>query len=193
MKLTFYSLLIMPLVLLSGQLSAELTISIPSSKTQVIDVSNRQVVMEVATQYMDRSDAESLEIAFAEAIDPIQNPFTLENELEIVENRVKKKVAPVQVVYDDVSILKAIAASLSKQVRGSLSRGDSQYLQLQGGSLLKEGSVIPARIPEIPGQTFNVTVSKVTSDGYTLSINESSFEVLLGKTAAGNSAVRFSE
>lgn len=173
-----------------GQMLGGQSIKLTGNKEHVIAVSDREHVLTVAAEFMDRSDEELSEKTFAQRIDPIQNPFTLEDELTMTK---PTKNIQVQVVYDDMSILKAIAESLSKEVRGSLSRGETPYLQLQGGSLLKSGSVIPARIPQIPDQVFNVTVSEVTAKGYTLSMNESSFQVFLDKTSEANSAVRFSE
>ena len=68
------------------------------------------------------------------------------------------------------AILEVIGASFAKQVRGTLQKDGRSYLQLQGGGLLKSGTSFPAKIPELEDQTFTVTVSGITSRGYTLSM-----------------------
>ena len=75
-------------------------------------------------------------------------------------------------------ILEAIGASFAKQVDGTIEKGGRSYLQLQSGGLLKSGTSFPALIPEFKGQTFTVTVSDITSRGYTLKTGESSLPVL---------------
>jgi hypothetical protein len=121
---------------------------------------------------------------------PLQDPFTLEDETAV---KAQKVVSAVQssVVYDDASVLKAIAQSFTKQIRGTLARGDSQYLQLQGGGLLKAGVSFPARIPQIQDQVFNVTLTEVSSDAYTLKLRDETLVISL--SGASDRAVRFSE
>lgn len=168
-------------------------IELPVRKDAVIAMNLRATILTVGEGYLDEEHQAERE-AFVERISPIQNPFTKENELIVKTKAQSNEVstpAVVKVVYDDSEILKVVSQSFTKQVRGVLSRGAIQYLQLQGGSLLKSGNTFPARIPQAEGQgTYTITLSDVSEDGYTLSLNDSSLSIIFDQ---GSGAVRTAE
>jgi hypothetical protein len=160
-------------------------IKLPASKVTVVATSVRKTVLEVGARYLEPTTDEAI-LAFKASIDPVQNPFTSEDELAVVsEVSSTTSVAPkqaVKIVYDDAAILEAVATSMSKQVTGTLSRGTSQYLQLQGGALLKSGATFPARIPGLEGQgTYNVLLSDISVDAFKLTLGTDSLVVPMAK------------
>ena len=170
---------------------AKSSIRITGSKDLVITVDSREQVLNAGERYLDRGEPD-----FLAMVGELENPFSFEQapELplptELVETRgsaVPVPAAPPKVVYDDASILAAISGSLGRQVRGTIARGDTRYMQLEGGGLLKAGSTLPARLPQLEGQTFEVTIAEVTADGYTLRLNEESLYVPFSETPRNNS------
>jgi hypothetical protein len=83
--------------------------------------------------------------------------------------------------YNDASVLSAVATNFSKQVRGTLARGATSYLQLNGGSMIKPGTTFPVSIPQAKGQTFKVTISEITSNSYTMKLGDAEQTVSLGR------------
>ena len=186
---TYLSLLIVCTVVHLGY--GEEALNIPSNKKHVIPVKIREQVLKVANTHLSEdTNVPEIEV---EAVARLQNPFTLEDETAIKASTNDGEDAdrPAAVVYDTASILDAIANSLTKQIRGTLARGDQYYLQLQGGCLVKSGVSFPARIPEIPNEVYQVKLTNVSSGGYTIELNGESKAVLLNQ--ASEESVRFSK
>lgn len=177
------------LLFLSGANAQELKLS--GSKQHVLPSKTRELVLELADQYLPENDVPLQDLELAHSA-PLQDPFTLEDETAVKEVVTKQAVQKAAVVYDDASILKAIAQSLSQQIRGTLARGDTYYLQLQGGGLLKAGVSFPARIPQIPGEVFNVRLTEITATSYDLQLRDERITVQPDSLSAG-SGVRYTE
>jgi len=175
-----------------GMLAAQSKISLSGGNDRVLSIETRQNVLAVADGYIDRKNE-----GFVQMIETIENPFTFEQpEAEaasgvIVPVAVNPKAG--SVVYDDRSILSAIAQSFSGQVRGTLARGDVRYLQLKGGTLLKVGASFPAKIPQIPGQTFEINIADIDSAGYTLQLGDSTVTVPYEESSGTATTVKSSE
>ncbi|MDP4693563.1 MAG: hypothetical protein NWS00_03370 [Opitutales bacterium] len=102
------------------------------------------------------------------------------------------EVVAATVVYDDASVLKVIASNFSKQVRGTLARGSTNYIQLQGGNLLKPGTKFPARIAEDSDTQYNVILTEITSENYTLSLGDATLTLSYDEGKKGSTgAVRY--
>ena len=87
------------------------------------------------------------------------------------------------IVYDDASVLELIQGNFASQVRGTLAKGNVYYLQLNGGGMLEEGVSFPARIPQVEGQSFTITILEITKDGYVLKMNDVIKQVNFEKTS----------
>ena len=145
-------------------------IRLAGSKDQVLTAEQRLLVLKVAEKYLNRSDK-----VFFASLEEITNPYV--NRPDGFDEK-DLQVEEIASVYDTASILKVIGANFARQVRGTLSKGNINYLQLQGGSLLESGSSFPAAIPQIKDQSFTVTILNVNSRGYTLKIKDTLLEIL---------------
>jgi len=167
-------------LLLASASSAKSPIRLGGSKSLVIPADTREEVVQAGRTHLARENPE-----FAAMAEDLENPFAFEQAEEVLP---RPQVAegpdetPVEepepvIDYDDATVLKAVSISLRRQVRGTLARGDSRYMQLQGGSLMKEGTTFPARLPQLEGQTFAVVVSEIGDDGFRIKLNEASLYV----------------
>lgn len=151
--------------------SAEQPIRLSNTEGVVLPREEREIVLAAADKYLGNKQN-----SFLSTLDEVGNPFgdiVRAEEVEVAvdaETIVEREV--VAVVYDDASVLKVIATNFSKQVRGTLARGDKSYIQLQGGSLMKPGSSFPARIPQAKDKTYTVKLVEVTAEDYTLALGE---------------------
>lgn len=167
-------------------------INLSGSKGRVISAENRQLVLEVAKEYLDKTDSEFLAV-----INEVKNPYVAEeDEVRVVDRSDAEGAAPVRpvepTVYDNASVLKAVAVSFSKQVRGTIAKGSARYLQLQGGGLLKPGVSFPVKLPEYPDQSFTVTLVDVDDRGYTLQLDDADLYVSFEQAPSQSSgAIKF--
>ena len=136
----------------------------------------RTSVLEAADVFLNRSDE-----AFLTVIEQVVTPYAMDEETADIEG--ESTINASTVVYDDATILDVIQINFSKQIRGTLSRGETYYMQLNGGGMLKVGDSFPAEIPQIKGQSFTVTILEITSQGYTLKLNDVIQGVLFEKTS----------
>lgn len=146
---------------------ADIRLVVPND--QVLSPERRSIVLDAAEKYLNQSDD-----TFITSLQELNNPYIDKAEVAAVE---EPQVNETIIVYDKASILKVIGSNFSKQVRGTLAKGDIHYLQLQGGGLMKVGSKFPAEVPQIKDQSFVVTVSNVNSRGYTLKMEDAILEV----------------
>ena len=151
----------------------------------VLSYETRVTVLDVAGRHLSEKDDD-----FLNGLKSAENPFSFEQTTsdfagsEEVEAETEPK--PEQIVnYDEASVLRVVASSFSEQVRGTLARGTTSFLQLKGGSMIRPGTSFPVSIPQAQGQTFNVTVSEITSTSYTLTLGDA--EQTLSLDRAGSS------
>lgn len=172
MRISYTILFLFKLLILVNLAVAEIAeIRLTGSKSQVISSEQRLIVLKAADRYLNRLDE-----TFVASLGELQSPYISKSDtIAVIEGLPLVQTA---VSYDPSSILEVIGANFAKQVRGTLSKGETHYLQLQGGSLMEPGSSFPAEIPQIKGQTFTVTVFDVNSRGYTLKIEDTLLEVL---------------
>ena len=153
-------------------------IKLTGSRDKVLSFEQRSIVLEVADIYLNRSDE-----FFTASLEGLKNPYA--SKPDLIDDE-ELKIEKTATVYDTASILEVIGANFARQVRGTLSKGGIDYLQLQGGSLMAAGSSFPAEIPQIKDQSFRVTIFDVNSRGYTLKIKDTilevSFEISSGVT-----------
>jgi hypothetical protein len=131
----------------------------------------RERVLAVAESHLNQVNG-----GFGTKIEALDNPYVFKEVVEFVPRVADQKsdLIDASVVYDDASILAVIGLNLAKQVSGTLARGTTHYLQLQGGGMLKSGASFPAKIPQVAGQSFIVTLMNVNSRGYTLRMGDAS-------------------
>ena len=150
-------------------------IKLSQAKDRVVPASLRTSILEVAEQSLNRSDE-----AFIAVMEKVKNPYP-------VKKAEKKEPlsdgAPPKPPIGDESILKLIQANFAPQVRGTLAKGTTNYLQLNGGGLLKEGDSFPVQIPQIENRSFTVKVMGITTRGYTLKMNDVVQEITFKKSS----------
>lgn len=172
--------------------SAESKIKLSGRKDIVLKGDERSAVLNAANRYLGQKDA-----SFIAQLDDYESPYAFKEppieEVAVVENVTPDEPEVVaQVVYDDASVLKVIASNFSKQVRGTLARGTTNYIQLQGGNLLKAGTKFPARIAENSDKQYNVILSEITAENYTLSLGEATLTLSYDEGKKdGTGAVRY--
>lgn len=194
MKLSHYKLFFCPLVvaLLHSSLSAfESQIKLAGRKDLVLSVESRQTVLEVGMTFIANKADE-----YASTIEELTDPFAFKTTalVQVGAGNTAAEATPEPVInYADADVLAASAASFAQKVRGSISRGDSNFLQLEGGNLLKPGTSFPVRIPQAKHQTFMLTITEITSQGYTLQIGEATQQLRYdNKTQPTSDSIRFS-
>lgn len=172
--------------------SAEPKIKLSGRKDIVLKGDERSTVLDAANRYLGQKDA-----AFIGQVNGYVNPYAFKQapvEQVVVADNVTpdEPVVASTIVYDDASVLKVIASNFSKQVRGTLARGSTNYIQLQGGNLLKAGTQFPARIAEAADKQYNVTLSEITAQNYTLRLGEATLTLSYDEGKKGGSgAVRY--
>jgi len=181
---------ILPAVLLTSlvlqPILAEEQIKLTGRKDLVLSVESRATVLDVARQHLSEKSESFLSLA-----EDAETPYAFEQPVvAVLRDDEDEPVEEVVVNYDDASVLRAVANNFAKQVRGTLARGSTSFLQLKGGSMIKPGTNFPVSIPQAQGQTFTVTVSEITSSGYTLQLGEASETISLNATSSGSGAIK---
>lgn len=167
-------------------------IKLSGRKDRVLSSEMRTTILDVAKECLYREDE-----GFVALSRGIENPYEFKEEEEeeapgapsIAVATKKAEAAAALVVYDDASVLKAVATSFAKKVRGTLARGSIHYLQLQGGGMLKSGTSFPVKIPQIKGKTFTVAISDVHSRGYTLTLGDATIAVPFDRSSLSSTSV----
>ena len=132
-------------------------------------------MLEVAEKSLNRSDE-----MFITVMEKVKNPYPIKQEKE---EALPDTVETSLTAYDDASVLKLIQATFAPQVRGTLAKGNTNYLQLNGGGLLQEGDSFPVKIPQIEDRSFTVKVMGITTRGYTLKMNDVVQEITFEKSS----------
>lgn len=171
-------------VLSFGSLFAETEIKLSGRKDLVLSYETRATVLDVAGRHLSEK-SDSYLVSTAET----ESPFSFDKPVEVVERKDEEggnePVVEKVINYDDASVLNAVASNFSKQVRGTLARGSTSFLQLNGGNMIKPGTSFPVSIPQAKGQTFEVTISEITSNSYTLQLG--SAEQIISLDTVGSS------
>jgi hypothetical protein len=197
MKSTCCIILLLEFFAIGAACAASKEINLFARKDRVLPVKTRVEVLRAAEAYLhQRNDG------FVRRLEQIADPYVfgrkVEESVPEVEAvpipiiappvEVRRPVPAAPVVYSDASVLKVIAASFSKKVRGTLAKGERYYLQLQGGGLLKAGTSFAVKIPQLPEQSYTVVVSKVDARGYTLQMGQASLPMPLNSISALSSS-----
>jgi hypothetical protein len=146
------------------------TIKLSGSKETVVNRENRKTVLEVGNSFFEEKDD-----AFVAHVAELTSPYGFrEPEVEVNVSGKKAEATVVRpvVTYDDASVLEVVAMRFARQVRGSIARGETSFLQIDGGSLLKPGTSFPVKIPQAEDQSFILTITEISPDGYILQIGE---------------------
>lgn len=146
------------------------SVDLSSPKDRVLRAEQRKTALEVARTYL-KEGGMHVRLEFGDIQSPYFFPEEQQSALE-EEAEEEPEEEPARVVFDDASVLRAIANNLQNQVRGTMSRGEKRYLQLEGGALVGEGSILPARLPRIPDKTFRVTVGEIGPETYVLKLKD---------------------
>lgn len=156
--------------------SMESSIKLTGRKDLVLSVEIRQNVLSVGRNYI--TEDASVEMPLAE---DLKNPFMFEVEKKPVataptgdppDGQVEEEVEKETKNYADSSVLDIASASFAKKVRGFITRGETSYLQLEGGALLKLGTSFPVRLPDAKDRSYTLTITEISSDGYELQIGD---------------------
>ncbi len=176
--------LVAPALLVALCLNAAPEIQLTGRKDLVLSEQSRVTVLDVARLHLSEKDGE-----FLVGLEETPSPYSFELPPGEIDRTGAGDGELVQktITYDDASVLRVVAKSFSAQVRGTLARGDTSFLQLKGGSLIKPGTSFPATVPQAQGQTFTITITEINSNGYTLKLGEAEETVRLGAPSAGGS------
>lgn len=182
------------IILMHGSLNAfDSKLKLAGRKDLVIGIENRHAVLELGETYLKPPEDELLGL-----IEALEDPFTfksstppvvpVQNEQDSAEENTPEATAT---HYEDAEVLALSAASFSKKVRGTITRGDTSFLQLEGGVLLKPGTSFPVRLPQMKEQTFLLTIAEINADGYTLQVGEALEQYKFINKPQSNSAIQF--
>jgi len=154
----------------------------------VLGIESRQTVLGLAAEYLTSPNADFLPV-----VEGLTNPFAFKSSAPVIaaeENPGDAGTAPeeVAVSYNDAEVLALSAASFAQKVRGTIIRGESSYLQLQGGVLLKPGTSFPVRLPQAKEQAFMLTITEITPQGYTLQIGEANTQLKFNDNSLSDSS-----
>jgi len=173
------------LIVLTGAppILAASQIQLTGRKDLVLSVESRQTVLEVARRHLSEKSG-----AFLSRAKQVESPYAFEKPVVAIKRTNDTEAPePVAVNYDDASVLQAVARNFARQVRGTLTRGSTSFLQLKGGSMLKPGTSFPASIPQAKGRKFTVTITEITGNGYTLQLGEATRTIRLDGTGSPSS------
>ncbi|TVP77093.1 MAG: hypothetical protein EA353_11120 [Puniceicoccaceae bacterium] len=173
-------------LILAGSILDARDINLGGSRDLVLRQEVRGEVMDLAQRLLSVKESD-----YPEQIVELKTPFSFEEEKTALAE-VEEAEPEAAIVYDEASVLRLAAESFSKQVRGTLVRGETSLLQLSGGSLIRPGTSFPVTIPQAQGQSFVITISEITGNSYTLKLGESEQVVRLTGTASEGSGAVFS-
>lgn len=155
-------------------------ISIRSSEGLILNPESRLKVLEVAKREL-ATDSRGLIATMGE----VPSPFT------VIKPKEKQAAAVATITsYDDASVLDVVAALFARQVRGSMSSGGVTFLQLEGGALMRPGSRFPAKLPEMPGQTYDIQIESISTQAYELRLGEARVRMTYDRADPNSSRIR---
>jgi hypothetical protein len=166
-------------------LKKEISLSGPADL--IIKKEMRETVLQIGEEKISPKDS-----GFIASLDSVASPFLFDQPEE--EDSPDQPTARVSLAnYDDVSVLDAVSKIFANQVRGSMSRGDMTFLQLQGGTLVRPGTKFPATLPQAQNQRFEITVLSITSEFYVLSLGDATVRMNYDRSESGSGRIQFTE
>lgn len=196
MKLTQTALSAIGLIflLMPGSLDAfESKLKLSGKKDLVIGIESRKAVLELGETYLTSPEGDFLPL-----IESLEDPFVFKSSTpSVVPEQIEEGTPERQIHkaksthYEDVEVLALSAASFAKKVRGTITRGDVTFLQLEGGTLLKPGTSFPVRLPQAKDQNFMLSITEIDSDGYTLQIGGATEQFKFNNKTQSNSGIQF--
>lgn len=186
-------LTLLALALSSGQetlLAYTSKVKLTGRSDQVLSIATRKTVLEVGQSLLSRESDDYLS-----AVEALKEPFAFEKPI-VAEPLVDSEEPdtppePTVVHYDDSTVLDISAVNFAKKVTGSIARGDATYLQLEGGTLLKPGASFPVHLPIAPDQSFTLTITEITPNGYTLKIGTATKTLTYDESNSSTGSVQF--
>ncbi|MFP4203650.1 MAG: hypothetical protein ACLFS4_04895 [Opitutales bacterium] len=165
-------------------------INLSGRKDAVLPVERRDAVHEVARNYLNKEKPQ-----YDTDPEELDNPFVFRGEEpEVEEPASSEPEEPEPVTYNDASVLRLVAAKFVDQITGSLSRGSERFLQLENGRLLRAGSRLSVRLPEMDGREFDLIISEIREDGCTLRLGDATRSISFQDSKSAESgSVEFSE
>jgi hypothetical protein len=82
----------------------------------------------------------------------------------------------------DTTILAKIGIMVGRDVSGAFVRGNTSYLIMKNGELLKEGDSITRSIPEFGNMQAQLIVGRIGHDSFILKLNRTEISVELAKS-----------
>lgn len=196
-KIKTYALCGLGVCMAASALCGATKLHLGGRKDKVIKPDMRDGVLAAADRFLSKHDDGEFDTLLAD----LQNPYTFEKKREEVEEAPEETVAKlepvkpkVKIVYDQGAVLKLIAKSFAKQIRGTMGMGDTYFIQYgKKRSLMKAGTQFPVRVPEAREEPFIVTLAEVTNESFSLQIEDTvqSFPYLDTKLSQG--AIRLNE
>lgn len=196
MKLTQTTLSVFGLIflLMHGSLDAlETKLNLSGKKGIVIGIESRMTVLELGETYLTSPVDDFLSL-----IQSLEDPFIFKSAIpRVVPNQNEQETAEKDNAearsthYEDADVLALSAASFAKKIRGTITRGDVTFLQLEGGALLQPGTSFPVRLPQAKDQKFMLSITAINSDGYTLQIGEAIEQFKFNNQAQSDSGIQF--
>lgn len=196
MKLTQTTLSAIGLIflLMHGSLDAfESKLKLSGKKGLVIGIENREAVLELGETYLSAPEENFLPL-----IESLEDPFVFKSSTPSVVPEQNEEETPERQIpeaksthYEDAEVLALSAASFAKKVRGTITRGDVTFLQLEGGALLQPGTSFPVRLPQAKDQNFMLSITEIDSDGYTLQIGGATKQFKFNNKAQSDSGIQF--
>lgn len=184
LRIRLLSLVLILLIPCARGLAFESQIKLSGPKGLVLDVEKRQVALEFAEKYLSDQNTDQ-PVDAEELIDP----FTFEDLTPIPEeiDVAREPPKPKLIDYSDSQVLAAAAASFAKRVKGAIVLGDSRFLQLDDGTLLRRESSFPVRMPKSQQESYTLTVADITAESYTLKIGAATRQINFNEGFKSNS------
>ena len=144
-------------------------------------IKSRKATLELANKVLDSGDS-----AVKERIGKTRNPFELyvEPKKYVARPPVDSGPAPVPVAAErlpDEIVVKAVADQMNPT--GAVVVGDKAILMFANGGRLSVGSRVPAKVR---GETYDVVVSDITANDFTLKLNDEEFTKSISKGGKGS-------
>jgi hypothetical protein len=139
-------------------------------------IKNRKATLELADEILDSEDS-----TIKERIGKTRNPFKIYVEPKVYKARpsVVSGPAPAPVAakrLPDEIVVKAVADQINPT--GAVVISSKGILMFANGGRLSVGATVPAKIR---GETYNVVVSKITADDFTLKLNDAEYTKSISK------------
>ncbi|MGJ3241590.1 MAG: hypothetical protein ACFE0O_01330 [Opitutales bacterium] len=179
-------------VLVAGGLRAQAgqsPLEIAASSDRVIPEQRREAAIAFARDLVFFSEP-----SFLEQIETLDTPFRFrapepaepaeqpEDAVEPDSGDGKPEMRPKpRRTLNDREILAMVAPTLRERIRGAIVKGDEAFLSTDNGGRVPLGFTFPARVRILPGETFQITVSAITTKSFTLKLNNTEITIPIGE------------